>query len=363
MKMVTPIEDLLFSLKNQKKNCFVSKHVDWNEFDKPVSIVRKPVNKAQLQKIIYVLKKHEHNFLLSVVNKHKNVISFLLDPLVNPCPKLSPITNNFSNKQKLSFTVECLPVKSQNRLKTHDDLPDLAEVACLIHFEELACLVSEVFRLDCNFKLLVESQAYGKLFGMPKITIDNFNNRLNTLSKSLIKNKRVNLIDWDRELCKLPNFWQEVKQEKENLIKFIDTNDQEVINELKSIFPTIFMSIKSKDNDTKLYMDTLSMSQALKLHAERAKKITINIMAFNRTRKRLEDRLNLFPNDQRGTLTPAQDKWAFFAIGPWNKLYPHHGVGVLNTKNNQVSIHYWKNLSQISNNMSTKYLYYSTINI
>lgn len=343
---------LIKSINDQRKNRFISKYVPWGNFTENVVRMDIPLEKNQIVKLFTLIRKEETNFLTKIVKSHSSLHSFLKDRRINPAPSLAPQHVSFPDNFSVSFTIECLPVKGRNPLKNRLILPELGEVACLIHFDTLSKIIQKHFNIKTQFKLLVESSAYGKLFGIDSKIIGRFNKNLLKLSKKIITDNNIKLVDWATELNRLNDFNEIFNQQKDFILHKIKQRNKKIIDELLTIFPTIYMDIKPK-SDTSVFTDFSEITPQISKHAAMAETITINIMAFNRARKICNERKLLFPNDLRGTLTPAKNKWAFYPIGPWNKLYPHHGVGLFNKLLNRVVVYYTqdaqKNISSNAN--------------
>jgi hypothetical protein len=339
---------LLKTITQQKTNRFVSVHLPWGTFHKPVKKVVKKLSNGELISLVDKIAKSDHDFLLSVAEKHKSVNAFLKDRLINPTPDfISEDIRKWAHANSpVVFTIECLPVKSQNPLKTTNTLPDLAEIACLTHFNEVGRVLKEKFNLLVKFKFLVEANIYGELFGIPRSTSGKFFALLKRLQNEIIKGEFIELVNWESELLSLNNFEGKLEEQKLKIKGLFQDGDEEVVREFLTIFPTVFMSIKPEGNPEDIIIKCKKISRDVLRHVEKAKEVTINIMAFNRTRKLLNERTILFQNNLRATLTPAKGKWAFYPIGPWNKMYPHHGVGVFNTKNNTVTVLYERDIEQ-----------------
>lgn len=348
--MTTPRE-LLEVIAKQKTNRFVSVHMSWGKFHKPVKNVPGRLSRDDLLSLVGRISRSDNDFLSSIAKKHKSVNSFLRDISISPTPDLTP-SRILENKQGgVTFTIECLPIKSQNPLKTKDTLPDLAEIACLVHFNEIGRILTERFNLPAKFKFLVEANIYGRLFEISPVSTTNFFSCLTKIQDEVVMGDFIQLLDWGKELSRLNGFEQKLEEQKTEVRKLLKDGSSKIEEEFKTIFPTIYMSIKPADDAKSIFTNFTKVDDAVLAHIENAKRVTANVMAFNRTRKLLNERPILFSGDLRATLTPAENKWAFYSIGPWSKLYPHHGIGLFDTKNNRVTVAYNQDVNQ---NLSDK---------
>lgn len=351
---------LLKSLTKQPINGFVSRHVPWGINTRNVVNVGELSN-IELIHIVNKIKNRERKFLNKIASRNSSLRSFLKDKDINPNPILIP-DRQFKKGEIITFTIECLPIKSENPLKTAGSLPDLAEIGILIHFEELGKVIKRKFKINVFFKLLIETSIYGEMFEINKLKTKKFIKVLNFMSKNIVKNHFVTLIDWQSELVKLNTFENTFEKQKKVILSEFENNNQDILKDLLLIFPTIYMSIKPEGNPKQIFINFRKGGKTVIKHCRKAIQTTLKIMAFNKTRKLLNERQSLFPNDLRGTLTPTRDKWAFFAIGPWNKLYPHHGIGVFDTRNNRIEVIYLDDIKIIKKE-SARYIMFKSTNI
>lgn len=339
------LTNLIQLIETQQTNSFVSKHLKWNtELAIPVQMVQPKLQ--DLMKLINELRNKETGRLKKIVKEKRLLKDFLIDKRINPRPDLIMDLDVIKVLDSLNFTVACLPIKSENALKTFGPFPDLAEIALLVHFETLAKVISLHFAKPTSFTLLHEVDAYGSLFGIPKATRQIFLGQLLKLA-SFFNPKFVQVINWQEELIKLNNFDSIITEMKLKIRKELAGANQTTESELIQIFPTIYMSIgTSNANQQKIYLLTShSIDSEIIAHARKARAIAIRIMAFNHARKMAKERQILFPTHLKGSLTPSQGSWLFWSIGNWNTLYPHHGIGVLNKRSGKVTVQYAMNLT------------------
>lgn len=328
---------LLRSLHMQQSNPFVSKHVEWNAVPQ-IGTADTKLSLSELRDVTRKICLQERKFLRSVARQCSSADAFLHHQLVNPQPSMTPRVS-FHQASPVSITVACLPVKSENSLKTTLTRPDLGEVALLVHFEEIAKSAHAVFGLDLHFKLLVEATKFGEIFGIRSDITTKFTEDLKTLSKMIVKNRRVMLVDWGRELRKLKTFRRSKSAQRLIIEKQLEVGDKATVSELLSIFPTVYMSLKSRHGDH-VFLHPKENDKWTIAHVQKSFVVTVSLMAFNQARSACNERRTLFPKDLPGTLTPGPGKWGFFAIGPWNMLYPHHGVGIFDHQKNRVFVTY-----------------------
>ncbi len=350
-------KELLKVITKQKTNRFVSVHMSWGKFHKPVKKVLGKLSKDELLSLVGRISRSDNDFISSIAKKHNSVNSFLGDISISPTPGLTPNRIPENKQGGVTFTIECLPIKSQNSLKTKDTLPDLAEIACLVHFNEIGRILTERFNLPTKFKFLVEANIYGQLFGISTKSTNNFFSCLTKIQDELVMGDFIQLIDWGKELLRLDGFEQRLEEQKAEVWKLLKGGSCEIEEEFKTIFPTIYMSIKPTGDAKRIFANFTKVDEDVLAHIEKAKRVTANVMAFNRARKLLNERPILFSGDLRATLTPAENKWAFYSIGPWNKLYPHHGIGLFNTKKDRVTVVYRQDIEQNLSSRGELFLY------
>jgi hypothetical protein len=338
------ITQLIDSIKFQTVNPFVSKHLVWNKK------LKVPVQKIQLKpifllKLINKLRSQQELYLLNIAQEKKSLSDFLLDKRINPRPDLVQNPKSINKLNTLSFTVACLPVKSENPLKNAELLPDLAEIALMARFEALAKVISSHFSKKTVFVLLHEIDAYGILFNISKRKRQIFLDKLSEIASHFDKNY-VRIINWKNELEKIKNFKSIFNRQKNCVNRELVRGNKATESELLQIFPTVYMSINTNniDKDKVFFVKKPIIDSQITNHAQKAKKIAINIMAFNQARKKIKEREILFPDFLKGSLTPSRGSWLFWPIGEWNNLYPHHGMGVLDKKSGRVTVQYSMNL-------------------
>jgi len=335
--------DFITALDSPKSNRFVSKHTAFG--GKKLEVEPKILDSQELKRIVDKIKKSQYDTLLKRASKYKSLEEFLKDKFIAPRPDLVPI-------QKLPkvvcMTVPCLPPKNSNPLKCDNSKdPDLGEFALLIHFEQLAKVINQVFDSHIfKFKIICEAKMYGILLNERESVCEKFNRKLQSFYLNFIDKNLVELVDWREDLLKLKNFDITFKKELKSIRKELN-RDAQLKEELLLIFPTTYMSTKSSsDNYEKIYLNYKVLDDEVIEHINKSKNIAIRIMAFNHTRKLLCEKEILYANDFKGTITPGPDRYNFFSIDKDNKLYSHHGVGIFDTKRNRVQVEYASNLIQ-----------------
>jgi len=293
----------------------------------------------ELKKLINECSEQEYERLSKLATKHKTIQSFLNDKQINPKPEFSPLTSKIDN---FSFTISCLPVKSMNPLKNQSFMPDWSEVSLLLHLENIGKIAFDKFKVTIHFKLLVEARIYQLLFQNDIKLGDLFLEKLQFLNQRFLHLKYVSLIDWLTECNKLANFREKYVSNQRLISERFKQGDRETTESVHNIIPTIYMSLPSNNNSV---YTSREINTTTKDHLKRSIQVSCNILAFKLTRQILKEKEILFPGDLYGTLTPGPNKQSFFPIGKWNTLYPHHGLGIFDTKLEQTKTVYLNNVS------------------
>ncbi len=337
--MINHKEILEQFIKFPTKNSFVSKAI---LFDNHKEINVKKIHKtdkSEIRELLHSIELADKQRLTVIAAKHTSIIDFLNDREINPDPSYSPLKKV---SKQITFTIECLPIKSQNPLKCSSFKPDLGELTFLIHLNNIAEVCKNEYSTKVNFKLLLEASIYQDLFeddiSLGKIFTDN----LKQMCDEYLNIPNIDFIDWFTICNELPKFLKVFQEQKHSTFSKYLENEQSIITAVNKILPTIYMSLKNTDL---LVYKPESLTEPIIKHIEKAIKISCNILAFKLTRELLQERLVLFPNDTRGTLTPAPNKQSFYPIGKWNKLYPHHGLGIVNLRTKKVRTEYIDNLT------------------
>lgn len=331
-------QQIIDAIQTPQKNRFVSQE----RFDRrKVRVRSESITTERLKELAGQIRDAESAFLDSVYKENGSVETFLNDKRITPSPETNLSLTPYLQADTLAFTVACLAPKAANPQKADQGLPDLGELALLIHFEELARVASK-YGKPVEFTLLTEGQYLQQLDNFDPERVRAFDQRVQQLSKEIVGNQRVRLREWYDSVAMLPGYHEEYTRQRAELAKQLAENPAAIEREFLAIVPTEYMTIHPADADTKAIY-SLRRGEARSKHIQATTEATLNLMAFNRAKKVCGERDILYPNHVYGSLTPGEGKFAFYAIGPWNKRYPTHGMGVLDDKA-RVSIVYAKNL-------------------
>lgn len=335
-----PERKIIAAIKAPQANRFVSR--ERGEQGK-ISVRTEQIDIPRLKEITEQIRQSERAFLEVV--PADSLESFLNHSSITPSPETNLDLTPYMQGDTLRFTVSCLAPKAGNPNKTDQALPDLGEIALLVHFEELAQVAEKRYGKPIEFTLLTERGYMADVIGSDPEKARAFDDRVRFLSREVVVNQRVKLRDWYEAVTSLPGYYEEYARQRSELQRQFTENPTVIEEEFLQIIPTIYMTLEPADSDVRSIY-SLRRSEATRRQIEKATEGTLNLMAFNRAKKNCGERERLYPNHVYGSLTPGTGKFAFYAIGPWSERYPTHGVGVLDTQTGQVMVRQRRNISE-----------------
>ena len=333
---------ILSALAKPEVNRFVSQEKRENL---KVSVQTEPETIERLRLLAGEIREAEKAFLQSVADRNESLQGFFNDTDITPSPQTNLDLTPYMQQDSLNFTLSCLAPKAGNPQKTDQSLPDLGELALLIHFEELANIATQRYGKPVTFTLLTERGYLADVIGFDAQRARTFDEKVKFLSQEIVGNKKVTLQDWHESVMQLPGYNEEYAKQRAELQNMWNNDPSQIEKEFLQIIPTIYMTIEPQDENIKAIY-SLRRSEATRRQIAKATEGTLNLMAFNRAKKICGDRDALFKDAIYASLTPGTGKFALYSIGPWSLRYPTHGVGVFDTETKRVTIYQTANVRE-----------------
>jgi pyoverdine/dityrosine biosynthesis protein Dit1 len=275
--------------------------------------------------------------------------------LINKNTHLSKLNYFIERKKPILFTVTQIAFKIPNPLKTTRKTPDLGELAFLSQFNDILSLVEKVYPPGAKLIILGESYIFYNIVGINKNEADVYFKTVKKWIKQLDWQDRIILHDLKELEKKIENFKSEYKKNLEKLKKNWSSGNKEVINEIKSVANTLYLSINTRKYSLKKLMDIYDekkQSRDLDILRnslyQKAVKQSFPYLAHHQSivTSNLADLL--YPNNIKLSCTYSPGKLCIYPINELCKLYCYHGRPIL-LDNKKVKIVYEIDLRRTPN--------------
>lgn len=259
----------------------------------------------------------------------------------------------------ITFNITQFAFKIPNPLKSSQRKPDLGELAFLSQLYDLTKLISCVYKPGAKFIIYGESYIFYKL-----VKIDE---KEATTYFKIIDNW-IKLLDWGRNLIlydlrklesKVPNFRKEYQHNLQLIRDGLSSGDKKIVDEVSRVVSTLYTSINTRKYPVsilmKIYRKTHHMTSILARIKENLLKVAQNnsvpYLAYHKTINTSNLTSILFPNSLKLSFTPGPNKISLHIINRQSRLYPYHGVPLID-KDKSVVVKYEVDLIRKKNLVS-----------
>lgn len=244
--------------------------------------------------------------------------------------------NHFIEKNlPILFTITQFAFKIPNPLKTTSKIPDLGELAFLSQLYDITQIIKHIYPPGAKIIIFGESFVFYKTVGISKKEASKYFNlikkwikffRWDSLILTDLKILDRQITGFDREYAKNLSYhkigWK--------------NNDVNVRRVIEQTMKTLYLSMNTRRFPINLLMDiynkgvlTESLVKIRKKISEETFKAVFPYLAYHRTISTTNMADVLFRSSIKISFTQNPNKLSAFIIGNWNKLYPYHGVAVL----------------------------------
>ena len=248
------------------------------------------------------------------------------------------IIPTIENKSRLLFVFPGFPFKDQNRFRVpfDADTPDMGEVSFLLRLHNIVQTIYQVHSFGVDIVILSDGQLYHEIFGIKKVKVDNYMNRLINLRNRLNLQGAISIISLkeliDRSSDNL-TAWNTVKHFN-SVIKSKIKSDSEISNRFDILVAGMKWNLDSRDglkdiNDENcwkiLRWQKAEIEDNLKEKWEivnnRATEAALEYAAINLMLSWTNLISLFFPDAIRATIHPKAGQFAFAGAGStyaWN---------------------------------------------
>lgn len=335
-------------IKDFRLNYFVKnrlKHLSWNNY-------RNGANKYKTvaEKVLSIFQNKE--LLLGDRNNiERNKLIFL-----------KSLNYFIERKKPILFNVTQFAFKIPNPLKTSRRTPDLAELAFLSQLYDITQLIRNIYEYGAKIIIYGESYVFYRTVKIPLREAHQYFKIIKKWVSELNYGENLLFYDLKKLEKKVPNFKKEYYKNLKEFIRGQKNIEQKYLREINSVANTLFLSINTRKYSLRKLLNiylippkkNIEITKIRKNLFKTALKKSIPYLAYHKTINTSNLSEVLFPHSLKLSFTRGPKKICLYTIHNTNKLYPYHGVPILE-KGGKVTIKYQIDLKR-SKNVSSYYI-------
>lgn len=249
-------------------------------------------------------------------------------------------------KKPIIFTVIQIAFKIPNPLKIERTTPDLGELAFLRQLYDLTRFIQKIYEPGARIVIFGESYIFYNIVNISKKESENYFKTIKKWINLLGWRKNLVLLDLKKLEKKVPGFRQEYRKNLNILEKGWESNDRNIRTEIKKVANTLYLSLNTRKLKIGNLMNLFNravknkdLEQKRQVLYNKALKKAFPYIAYHQTVKTSGLGELIFPHNIKLSFTYGENKLSIYPINKRTKLYPYHGVPLLD-KNKKLTIKY-----------------------
>lgn len=296
-------------------------HLNWNNFKKEVDRY-----KNTAEKILSIFLNEE-----IILGNKKNI--HLCKPNF-----LKKINFFIKKNQPILFNITQFAFKVPNPLKTNRRKPDLGELAFLSQLKDIVNLIKKIYSPGAKIIIYGESYVFNSAVEINFKEIDIYFKTIKKWISQLGWENDLILYDLRSLVKQIPNFQEHFQTNLKLLRQGWFTKDKSITSEIRRVTETLFLSINTRrysiDKVMDLYNQRKITNKFIKAIRDKLLKKAItrsfSYLAYHKSINTSRLSELLFPNSLKLSFTFGSDKICLHTINKESRLYPYHGVPILN---------------------------------
>lgn len=271
-----------------------------------------------------------------------------------------------TQRRPISLTILGFPFKIPVPLKTNRTLPDLGEIMALQKLYQIASLVREVYSLGAQITIFTE-RCFASIDGVSTEEALRYAAFLQKMSSHLEWDQSLYFYDLQNIEAIIPDFNQRYSEKIQEYQSFYNRKDPSFLEKFNGTFTSMYRIVTTRGVPLEILMDVYNDSlndTELSLEARevredvrrRATKGVFKYLAYLRVRDDVGFLQRVRPGSLPLTVSPKKGRLGIVPINTFCTRLPYHGVPLLTTTTQRLSIEYLIDMQRDSTQYRSVYL-------